>query len=78
LKMLEYFMVICKNYSYLVYFMAIRYCCGSWYIFPPFLYIVSRKIWQPCSTLFAREQHSIEKDGDCATASQQAVADDRI
>jgi hypothetical protein len=51
------------KWNTLVYFMAIlnRYIttiwctyifCGHleilWYIFPPFWYFVSRKIWQPC------------------------------
>jgi hypothetical protein len=29
--------------------MAIWYICGHLVYFPPFWYVVPRKIWQPCS-----------------------------
>jgi hypothetical protein len=47
-----------ENYSQLEYITAIWYTLRPfgpsvviWYIFPPFWYIVSRKIWQPCTRL---------------------------
>jgi hypothetical protein len=38
-------------YGHLVYFMAIGQRCGNLVYFPSFWYIVSEKIWQPCSSL---------------------------
>jgi hypothetical protein len=37
-------------YRHLGYFMAIWWCCGNLVYFPPFWYVVSRKIWQHCTT----------------------------
>jgi hypothetical protein len=50
-KALEWRMLVCFEpfgifYGHLVYFMANWL---FWYISPPFWYIVSRKIWQPCA-----------------------------
>jgi hypothetical protein len=50
-------------YCHWVYFMAIRSFSGSlvffprFGIFPPFWYIMSRKIWQPCLLNLSREKH---------------------
>jgi hypothetical protein len=36
-------------YNHLLYIMAILYIFWLFGIFPPFWYVVARKIWQPCS-----------------------------